>query len=786
MKLMQKAFTYAISLLLIYSIMSAAIVSIYSENVIKEQAYDLLTTATKAKANNVESLLHEYEQAVLSLSIVPGLVNSVNNSMDYDERISEAMLQANSSLQMLHAIDKIRLADLNGTIIACAGPLSINTSLNSSILYTYAFNSSAVISMHICEPNYAPTIVIAAPLKINNVTSGFIILNFNAELELYEILTEREGLGATGETYLVNSDKLMISPSRFVNDSAFNLEIDTEIINMWHEYITDIDDSHYEHHPDYEEHEIMIYEDYLGNEVLGTHEHIEEMDWILVAEMNSAEAFQPYSKMMIYIFMVTIFIIISGGMVIFATIRVFTDPILEMKEGTAEIMKGNLDHRFNVTSGDELGDLAISMNEMANQIKISWSDMEKYNKELEKEVQERTEELNKKMKASERFRIATLNMLEDISETKKNLESSEKLYSSVVNTSMDGIMIIQNKEIRFVNRSLSETLGYIETELHGSTIDSIFGSEISKIIIKFNEEVMLGESGTDVYDTVLKSKNKDEIPVEVRTGVMQFEDKDATICFVRDLRKTVKLEYGIAEALTRLQQSERRREEFIDMAAHELRTPLTAIKAYVELMEYGQMGKFDEEEITHIQMLGDSVERLNGQITGMLDASKVNAGKLKLVKESVNLREITKQVIADLSSLISIKSLKMDIKSDGDCLASADLDLITKVFMNLISNAIKYTPDNGIIEVKILKEDNQLHVLIKDSGIGISKKDLPNVFERFFIGDRSLTREHSQLGLGLAVTKAIIDSHNGKVWAESEEQKGSTFHFTLPVKESEI
>ena len=276
----------------------------------------------------------------------------------------------------------------------------------------------------------------------------------------------------------------------------------------------------------------------------------------------------------------------------------------------------------------------------------------------------------------------------------------------------------------------------------------------------------------------------DEIPVEVRTGVMQYEEKEAIICFVRDLRKTMKLEYGIAEALARLQQSERRREEFIDMAAHELRTPLTAIKAYVELMKQGNMGEFDDEEIIHIQMLGDSVERLNIQITGMLDASKVKAGKLELVKESIDLRAIVEQVIADLSPLISIKSLNINLITGEKSTISADKDLITKVFMNLISNAIKYTPDNGTIEVKILKEDNQLHVLVEDSGMGISKEDLPNVFERFFIGDKSLTREHSQMGLGLAVTKAIIDSHNGKIWAESELNKGSTFHFTLSRKET--
>ncbi len=784
MKLFPRVFSYVIIFLIIYSISSAAMVSMFSDTVIKEQVYDNLKIASDSKAHHVESLLHEYKVGVESLAAISELSNSVNISRDNDVRISDAYRQVNLSLSVFHAAINIRLIDLNGTTIVSTSRHPGESPVNISTLLSFAMNTTYMGPIHKALHHNISTMSIASPLRVEGTTLGFIIVSFGAEDELFQILTERSGMGETGETYVVNSDGFMVSPSRFVNDSVLNLEVDTDIITMWHEYIIEDSDSgipHYEHNPDYDENKVMIYEGYRGVEVLGTHEHIESMNWLLIAELDTSEAFQPVDDMVLFIGITTLIIIITGGVIAFISVRNFTRPILEIHEGMREIEKGNYDHEVQAMSDDEIGELALSLNSMSFRVKVAKKALEEHNRELEAQVMERTRELSERMKGSERFRIATLNMLEDISETKMELENSEKMYSSVVNTSMDGIFIVQSNKVRFVNSSFMKIMEYDEGELIDKDLNDLFHGDIRGFIQDLYDPRGDGDIIPELFETLFLTRSGENVPVEVRTSKMTYEGKDAIINFIKDLRETIKLEVGIADALSQLQQSEKRREEFIDMAAHELRTPLTAIKTYTEMMEEGYMGTFDDEEKEHLEVLGKSIARLNDQITGMLDASKVIAGKLKSEKVLVNMKEITEEIVEQLDPLFHKKNqiLKIDVGDINPILATPDL--MRNVMMNLISNANKFTPASGHIDIRLFSIEEELHVEVQDDGIGISEENLPNVFERFFIGDRSLTGHQPQLGLGLSVVRVIVEQHNGRIWVESELGKGSTFHFVLPM-----
>lgn len=371
----------------------------------------------------------------------------------------------------------------------------------------------------------------------------------------------------------------------------------------------------------------------------------------------------------------------------------------------------------------------------------------------------------------------------DITERKKfekAIEISEKLYPSVINTCRDGVYLVQDDVIKFINPAFCDLLGYEEKELIGKSIHTICPVEIAGEVANLFKGGENSKDVIDLYDSILITKEDERIPVEVRAGLIEYDGEPAFLGFVRDRRTTKKMGIQLLEILLRLQQSEKRRVEFLDVVAHELRTPLTAIKTYIEMMKMGSFGQFSSDDEQHLDTLLKSVGKLNQLINEMLDSSKVESGKLKLEKEKIDIVNLTEEVLREVHPLIELKKQNIALKASKPLQVLADSELIKKVITNLIGNANKYTPINGDIIISITPDEEAIHFQIQDSGIGISMEEIPHVFDRFFIGGKSLTVEHSQLGLGLAISKAIIEQHNGQIWVDSKEGEGSTFHFILP------
>jgi PAS domain S-box-containing protein len=376
----------------------------------------------------------------------------------------------------------------------------------------------------------------------------------------------------------------------------------------------------------------------------------------------------------------------------------------------------------------------------------------------------------------------------DITERKnfeKAVAMSEKLYSSVINTCRDGIYLVQDDIIKYLNPAFCELLEYEEEELIGKPFDTVcpieIAGEVSNVLEKGENPVEV----VDLYDSILIKKEGERIPVEVRAGLIDYDGKPAFLGFVRDRTRTKKMETQLLEILLRLQQSEKRRVEFLDVVAHELRTPLTAIKTYIQMMKIGNFGKFEPEDDAHLESLMKSADKLNLLINEMLDSSKIEFGKIKLKKENIDIMELTVEVLEEVQPLIDHKNQNLKLNTSKPIQIIADYELMKKVVTNLIGNANKYTSRNGDINITISSSKDEIHFQIQDSGMGISEEEIPFVFDRFFIGGKTLSGEHSQLGLGLAITKAIVEQHDGKIWVESKEGEGSTFHFILPIEDKE-
>jgi PAS domain S-box-containing protein len=228
-----------------------------------------------------------------------------------------------------------------------------------------------------------------------------------------------------------------------------------------------------------------------------------------------------------------------------------------------------------------------------------------------------------------------------------------------------------------------------------------------------------------------------------------------------------------------LQETLRMRNDFVSFATHQLRTPLSGIKWMLELAADGA----DAEEIqSYIGDARESADRLIRLVNDLLDASRLEGGKLRIVRERVQLLDVTKGVLDDVTSLVREKGHTLDIDAPQALpTAMLDLQLLRQVIMNLVSNAIKYTPPKGHIRIRIGQDCDQLQWSIQDSGIGISKAGQVRLFEKFYRAENGLTVDTEGTGLGLYLVRLIVDRFGGTVTCESEEGQGTLFRFTLPV-----
>jgi PAS domain S-box-containing protein len=231
----------------------------------------------------------------------------------------------------------------------------------------------------------------------------------------------------------------------------------------------------------------------------------------------------------------------------------------------------------------------------------------------------------------------------------------------------------------------------------------------------------------------------------------------------------------------RLMKANRAKSEFLATMSHELRTPLNAIIGFSEVLRDGLCGELNQEQLEAVLDIHASGDDLLQVIKDILDLSKVEAGKMEFHIERFPFGDILQSVKGVLSSMIKKKSQRLTVKAPDDLpLIYADKTRFKQILYNLLSNAIKFTPEGGSITVTTSCDDNEFLFEVEDTGIGIKDEDMDKLFNEFVQIDSSYSRQYEGTGLGLALTKKLVQMHEGNIWAESEYGKGSKFSFTLP------
>ncbi|MFH1783784.1 MAG: PAS domain S-box protein [bacterium] len=241
------------------------------------------------------------------------------------------------------------------------------------------------------------------------------------------------------------------------------------------------------------------------------------------------------------------------------------------------------------------------------------------------------------------------------------------------------------------------------------------------------------------------------------------------------------------DTINKLRDLDQAKSDFLSMVSHELRSPLTSIKGYTSLILGGRVGEVNEKQRKFLEIVATQSNHLTKLISDLLDLSRIESGKLVLKQDKISLKGTTDLIAERFKLQFDAKNLTFNMNiGEGPLEVRGDEERILQVISNVMSNAIKFTPEGGSVSIKIYEENNNVEFHCTDTGIGLKKGTLENVFSEFYQADSSATRQVGGAGLGLAIVKKIVEAHGGKVWAESEGvNAGTTIALRMPAAKDE-
>jgi len=390
---------------------------------------------------------------------------------------------------------------------------------------------------------------------------------------------------------------------------------------------------------------------------------------------------------------------------------------------------------------------------------VNISELKEFQLVTEKKVAQRTEDLQKS-------RRALLNILEDTELAKTEAEIEKNKANAIFDNFFDGLIVLDsNYQIELINPSAEKFLGIKEDDYLGKDpslmADKKELKEFAKTISKKDKEIYrkeVGEPGTHVV-------------LEITTKFITKEEKRiVTLIILHDI--------------SREKVVERLKSQFVSVAAHQLRTPLSIIKWSLCMLLDGEIGLLTNEQIEMLDKAQQTNERMIHLINDLLSVARIEEGRFMYRPKTVDMIELLEKIIESVQVLAKNKRVKFEFKKPIDKsskVIKADIEKISLAIRNLLENAIFYTSPGGKVLLSVKRVNNDVLVSIKDSGIGIPNDQQKRVFNKFFRADNAVRMETEGTGLGLFITKNIIEAHQGKISFESEEGKGTTFKFSLPA-----
>ena len=403
-------------------------------------------------------------------------------------------------------------------------------------------------------------------------------------------------------------------------------------------------------------------------------------------------------------------------------LRYFTQPIREMMDMVKRLTGSKSDRDAHVYSENELGRLSKSIGEMGTQ--------------LQKKIDE---------------------------------VSKERDYlQTILKGMVEGVLVVDERgRILMVNDALRKILSFSSEVVDKAPLEAIRNAELEEAI---REAIQEGKS--TAFELTFPLSGGKTLEVNV-VGISPSP---------KDLGKEgekIKGAIVVFHDISRLKELEKIRQDFVANVSHELRTPLTTIKGYTETLLEGAL----KEEVApqFLQVIQKHADRLTKIVEDLLTLSKIELKEFQLNIETLPFPDLAEDVLRYIQEAAEKKKISISLELPTPLMVKGDRNYLEQILINLIDNAIKYSLEGGKITLSAVQKDQgEVEVSVRDNGIGIPKEDLPRIFERFYRVDKGRSQELGGTGLGLSIVKHLVQTHGGRVWAESQLGEGSTFYFTLP------
>ncbi|HWM89999.1 MAG TPA: ATP-binding protein [Thermoanaerobaculia bacterium] len=398
--------------------------------------------------------------------------------------------------------------------------------------------------------------------------------------------------------------------------------------------------------------------------------------------------------------------------------------------------------------------------------------------ELE-ELRAQLEEAEETLRAIRHGEVDALVVTETRGEKVYTLKSADRPYRLMIECMRQGaVTVTADGMVLYCNASFAQMLR--------RPLQSIIGSEVQRFVRPASHELfaaLLGQEGSGQGEVVLETADGDPLPVYVAFSMLPLEEPgEPVLCMVvTDLTEQKRSEH-LEQAWAASEAMNLAKDRFLAMLSHELRTPLTPVLAVISSLEAD--GRLPSHLAREIAMVRRNVELEARLIDDLLDLTRVSSGKIQLAQQDVDLHEVIGHVVqtscaGELST--GRRNVELDLAAEDHHLWG-DAPRLTQVFWNLLNNAVKFTPEGGTIAVRSRHEPAWITVEVSDTGVGIDPEVLPRIFDAFEQGEESVTRRYGGLGLGLAISKAIVELHGGSIAVRSEgRDRGTTFSVQLPV-----
>ncbi len=375
---------------------------------------------------------------------------------------------------------------------------------------------------------------------------------------------------------------------------------------------------------------------------------------------------------------------------------------------------------------------------------------------------------------------------ENINEYKEmlqHLKVSEEKYRLLAENIDETILVHDNKgKIIYINEAGLNLTKHNATEIIGSNISSLLGKKYSEKVFEYTADERKKDS-IFLFEIDILTKDGNKIPVEINLSKMKKRNHHENILLVaRDIRERKRTEESIYKYNEELKHSNFAKDKFFSIIAHDLRSPFNALLSYSDILldEFDDLSKDElKEYITHINTVSGNIYDL---LNNLLDWAKIQTDKFYLSPEIFDLEQTIYKVSTLFKEIAESKNIDLLLDCEERCYVYADQNMVSTVLRNLISNAIKFSHENSKIEINVKNEIDRVSVTIKDYGIGMLREDITKLF-RIDINYTTLgTKQERGTGLGLILSKDMIEKNNGEIFVDSDLGKGSTFTFTLPSK----